>query len=120
MPSSEPSSKSSQLNAEHTANIKESVTFESASVFANINTVIRCHGVHTIQKNHEVFQRALSGRLVFLWREYEPTDRNVDHKTQPDDDGRNNCEREAGMEVPVPIDTLQMEHFNHLENDAHE
>ena len=55
---------------------------------------------------------------MLLGREYEPTDRNANRKTRPDDDGRNNCKREAGVEIPVPVETLQMEHFNHLENDA--
>ena len=75
-------------------------------MFASIGTVVRDHGVHAIQKNQEVLQRSLSGRLVLLSREYEPTDRNVDRKTRPNDDGRNNCKREAGMEIPVPVETL--------------
>ena len=117
----EPSSKSSQLNVEHTAKHQMACHIrERVRVRKHHSTVIRDHGVHAIQKNHEILQRALSGRLVILWRVQNPRHGNVNRETRPDDDRRNNYKREAGVEIPVPVETLQMEYFDHLEKDAHE
>jgi hypothetical protein len=45
---------------------------------------------------------------------HKPHRRNVEDETRPDNDGRNNRNQEARVEIVVVVDALQMENLDHL------
>ena len=79
-------------------------------------TVIRDNRKHAIQEHQEPLQRIVFRDLVLLGRVHKPRDRNEENETRPDDNGRNNRNQEARVEVVLVVDALQMEHLDHLKN----